>query len=377
MRINKYIILMGMFITLVFSLIITKNTYAYNFGYTDTYNFSVNGSRQTYITNTNGGVTQTWTGTGQNGYTIINGSNSNNGGVINRGSISVYGSQGGNMPAGMFHFTIRWTTPGSREPINYMGITPTSDWTLLNESCFTQVEYEQNAQTQQTDLLCNYFGYTNGITAQNNGYINIDFTGNILNIQPNIGFIAVISSVDFVRIYDSGGGSGGAYPDLETDINTIMNRLNTQITQNTYINYNIEDIKDLLELLQQNQITDQDIQNAIDNARQEEKEEYQQQQEEVTDATEEASEQAQQDTATLTQNIGNIINAIIDQPATNCNIRIIRGTFDTGELNMCNVPATMKTVIMLIITIPVTLGVLRSGYELVQLYFERIREEQE
>lgn len=85
MRINKYIKIIGVFITLAVSLIITENAMAYNFGYTDAYTYSVNGARQTYIRNTNGGVSQTWYGTEQNSYAIINASSSNNGGVVDRG----------------------------------------------------------------------------------------------------------------------------------------------------------------------------------------------------------------------------------------------------------------------------------------------------
>lgn len=282
------------------------------------------------------------------------------------------------MPAGMFHFNIRWTTPGSREVINYMGISPAGDWTLLNENCITQVEYTQNSQTQQTDLICNYFGYTDGIEADQDGYISIDFSGNVLNIQPNVGFIAVISDVDFVRIYDSGsGGGGGGYADLETDINHIINRLTDNNTQNTYINYNIEDIIDILETMENEQLTEEKIADVLQQSREEEKEEYQEQQEDVSDAGDTAGQQAQTTTSTFTQNVGNIVNAIIDQPATDCNIRIVRGAFDTGTLNMCNVPQAMKTTIMMIITIPITLAVLASGYSLVMLYLNKVREEQE
>lgn len=130
-----------------------------------------------------------------------------------------------------------------------------------------------------------------------------------------------------------------------------------EIINNTnIINSNIVDIKNYLE---------------------EQQAEYEEQQNDINDGAEEAGEEAEQATSTLIETGRNIIETIRDTPATNCVIRINTRNFDTGNLNLCNVPQEIRTVISTIITIPVTLAALHIAYSVVMLYLNTVRKEQE
>lgn len=120
-----------------------------------------------------------------------------------------------------------------------------------------------------------------------------------------------------------------------------------------------------------------DIESAIESAREDEKKEYEEQQEDVDSGADEAGEEAEEATNTLIETGRTIIETIRDTPATNCVIRIRSGAFDTGNLNLCNVPQQIRTVISTIITIPVTLAALHIAYSVVMLYLNTVRKEQE
>lgn len=120
-----------------------------------------------------------------------------------------------------------------------------------------------------------------------------------------------------------------------------------------------------------------DIESAIESAREDEKEEYEEQQEDVTGGADDAGEEAEAATSNLIETGRSIIETIRDTPATNCVIRIRSGNFDTGNLNLCNVPQQIRTVISTIITIPVTLAALHIAYTTVMLYLNTVRKEQE
>lgn len=120
-----------------------------------------------------------------------------------------------------------------------------------------------------------------------------------------------------------------------------------------------------------------EVEQAIDNARESEKEEYEEQQEDVDAGADDAGEQADQATSNLIDTAGTIIGAIRDTPASNCNIRIQHGGFDTGNINLCNVPQGIRTMIGAIITIPVTIAALHIVYSFLYTYLVFVRKEQD
>lgn len=120
-----------------------------------------------------------------------------------------------------------------------------------------------------------------------------------------------------------------------------------------------------------------DIESAIESAREDEKAEYEDQQEDVEGGAEDAGDEAEAATSTLIETGRNIIETIRDTPATNCVIRINTANFDTGNLNLCNVPQVIRTMISSVITIPVTLAALHIAYSVVMLYLTTVRKEQE
>lgn len=104
---------------------------------------------------------------------------------------------------------------------------------------------------------------------------------------------------------------------------------------------------------------------------------YEEQQSEISNGANGAGEEATTATSNLIETTTSIITVIRDTPATNCNIRVQRGAFDTGEINLCNVPSTIRTLISSVIVIPVTLAALHIAYELVIFYLYTVRKEQE
>lgn len=120
-----------------------------------------------------------------------------------------------------------------------------------------------------------------------------------------------------------------------------------------------------------------EVEQAIENAREDEKEEYEDQQEDVEGGADDAGEEADSATSSLIDTAGNIIETIRDTPATNCVIRIQRTGFDTGNINLCNVPQQIRTLISTVITIPVTIAALHIAYSFVMTYLKFVRKEQE
>lgn len=120
-----------------------------------------------------------------------------------------------------------------------------------------------------------------------------------------------------------------------------------------------------------------EVEQAIDNAKESEKEEYEEQQEDVDAGAEEAGEEAEEATSNLIDTASTIIGAIRDTPATNCNIRIQRGGFDTGNINLCNVPQSIRTMVGAVITIPITIAALHIVYSFLYTYLVFVRKEQD
>lgn len=148
-------------------------------------------------------------------------------------------------------------------------------------------------------------------------------------------------------------------------------------------NANNDDILDKLDevIAAMPAISEQDIAGAVEDgqaaAREDEKEEYEEQQSDVDSGADDAGDEAAAATSNLIETGRSIIETIRDTPATNCVIRIQRGVFDTGNLNLCNVPQEIRTVISTVITIPVTLAALHIAYSVVMLYLNTVRKEQE
>lgn len=120
-----------------------------------------------------------------------------------------------------------------------------------------------------------------------------------------------------------------------------------------------------------------DIENAIEDAREDEKEEYEEQQGDVESGADDAGAEAENATSSLISNAQNILETIRDTPATNCVIRIQRSGFDTGNIDLCAVPQTIRTMVATAITIPVTIAALHIIYSVVYTYLTAVRKEQE
>lgn len=155
----------------------------------------------------------------------------------------------------------------------------------------------------------------------------------------------------------------------------ILQKIDGVSSDLTIISDKLDTIISLLEDM--DGMSAEDMEEAIENARESEKEEYEDQQEDVDAGADDAGEQADQATSNLIDTAGTIIGAIRDTPATNCNIRIQRGGFDTGNINLCNVPQGIRTMIGAIIAIPVTIAALHIVYSFLYTYLVFVRKEQD
>lgn len=156
----------------------------------------------------------------------------------------------------------------------------------------------------------------------------------------------------------------------------ILQKIDGVSSDLTIISDKLDTIISLLENM--DGLSSQDMEEAIENARESEKEEYEEQQENVNDGADDAGEEAEQATSNLIDTASSIIGVIRDTPPTNCNIRIERNNFDTGNINLCNdVPQSIRTMIGAIITIPVTIAALHIVYSFLYTYLVFVRKEQD
>lgn len=261
------------------------------------------------------------------------------------------------IPAGsIFTFNVYYrsiSSQGSNFPtMEYHGISSGSAWTLLDQSCTTpssnglfngfssggNLIYESNLQ-------CTYVGFTN---------VDLDHINTLLDAK-------------IIRFKNT-----NVTP--STDSYMSFSAVSTRL-----INWNGLTANDrawLEEHMPEGSSTS-DIESAIESAREDEKSEYEDQQEDVDGGADDAGEEAEEATSSLIDTGRSIIETIRDTPATNCVIRIKSGAFDTGNMNLCNVPQQIRTVISTIITIPVTLAALHIAYSTVMLYLNTVRKEQE
>ena len=123
--------------------------------------------------------------------------------------------------------------------------------------------------------------------------------------------------------------------------------------------------------------TEESVSNALESQADKEKEEIQDASDDGEDAADDASSGAESATQNLTGAITDIVNVFRTAQPSNCKISLIRGNFNTGELDLCAVPNQIKTMIQVFIAIPITLSVLRVAYSMVMFYLNRIRKEQE
>lgn len=172
-----------------------------------------------------------------------------------------------------------------------------------------------------------------------------------------------ISGINTIRITDSGGDSGGDY--------------NTQLNQIRYLQqdqYNrLVDILSNLSTIKNGQITESEMTEAIEQAKESEKEEIQDASDEGETAANEAGEKAEKDTATITEQMGNIFEAF-NTEATDCVIPLNLGHgVNAGNLNLCSeVPQTVRNLVGYVSMAIVALVVIRLLNTIINTYLEYI-----
>lgn len=232
--------------------------------------------------------------------------------------------------------------------IQYRGFIPDSGWVLISQDCVGPTSiFNSSSNTHQTNLECTYLLY-NGLTTDH------------------------LETVEDGRI--AYYGYSGNPNILETYSDVIVQSAYSLELHSYGLN---DDDRAWLEEHMPSGTSTADIESAIESAREEEKSEYEEQQEDVDSGADDAGEEAEAATSSLIDTGKSIIETIRDTPATNCVIRVKSGAFDTGNLNLCNVPQPIRTVISTIITIPVTLAALHIAYTTVIFYLNTVRKEQE
>lgn len=148
--------------------------------------------------------------------------------------------------------------------------------------------------------------------------------------------------------------------------NVIINQ-NTENTQAIYENTRAT-YENTQELYRQGDVLEE-----IRDQKNEEKEEIQEASDEGETAANEAGDQAEEDTATITEQMGDIIGVFQTQ-ASDCVIPLNLGHgVDAGNLNMCSqVPITIKNLIGFAATAIVALVVVRLLHTIINTYLEFI-----
>ena len=245
--------------------------------------------------------------------------------------------------AALINFQITYRLSGTSEPVIYHGLKFKNTTVMLSEQCF-------NSQG---------VAYTMGST------INQDFTCNYLVYIP-AGRKSIDTAAGTYILTGPVGSSGTVAISIQPA--NFVELSNDHLSDND---------KAWLEEHLPAGTSQADIESAIEDAREEEKEEYEEQQGDVSDGADAAGEEASQATSSLINNAKNIIETIRDTPASNCVIRIQRGNFDTGNIDLCAVPQTIRTMISTVIVIPVTIAALHIISSVVYTYLYAVRKEQE
>lgn len=195
----------------------------------------------------------------------------------------------------------------------------------------------------------------------------IDFTvgksyiGEILYWNGSVNFY--VSRMSGVIISDSGGSGGGSY-------NSVLNDIK-YLNQDQY--NRLVDILSNLSALRNGQITSAQIEDAVEQAQESEKDQIQDASDEGETAANEAGEQAEDDTATITEQMGNIFGAF-ETEATDCVIPLNLGHgVNAGNLNLCSeVPQTVRNLIGYVSTAIVALVVIRLLHTIINTYLQFI-----
>lgn len=257
-------------------------------------------------------------------------------------------------------FNIRMLVPAYANNFEFGGFQGVSNGSIVDYNCVTNVYINNDRVADMTCALWVFYpSYTENTVIRTQTF----YRAAGLNVAVNgVGYVTLKS------------GSGDV---TVSDLETQIDRLTRLIPEQTDRIVTIErQIRELLENIEASQ--GEALEEALANEREAEKEEYEDQQEDVDSGAEDAGAEAEEQTSNLITTAGNIITAIRDTPATNCVIRVQRGAFDTGNIDLCSqVPQTIRTVISTIITIPVTLAALHIIYTTVMLYLDTVRKEQE
>lgn len=273
----------------------------------------------------------------------------------------------------LFHFSLRISRAGSigTSTASFNGFYANSNWTLLDSDCqayeTTQASQSGIDSEISTGTICQFYGYSK------NSISDITLAGNIFTFNAE-GVVAILQGVDYVQISNDSGGSGSIdLTTLENNVSTILATLRQNNTINADIYYDVEDIKELLEGL------DTSIENAVNNPEyiQQEKEDLEDAESDAESSAEDASNDAETETQSLMQAIGSIIDVFRNAEPTNCKIPFNLGRgFNGGEIDLCNAPNEVKTIIQTILAIPITLAVLHVAHSMLMLYLNTVREEQ-
>lgn len=179
----------------------------------------------------------------------------------------------------------------------------------------------------------------------------------------------------WVRITDSGGISSA---DLNTQLNAIRylqqdqyNRLVDIISNIDENNETLENILDKIDDLSLDMSGS--VQEGVEAANETEKEQIQDASDEGEDAANDAGDTAEDDTATITEQMGDIIGVFQTQ-ASDCVIPLNLGHgVNAGNLNMCSqVPPVIKNLIGFAATAIVALVVVRLLHTIINTYLEFI-----
>lgn len=270
------------------------------------------------------------------------------------------GSTSGPIPAGsLFSFSVRYGGL-SGSTLRYSGAFPPNNsnrWYLVNDSCFANADiYSQNAgQNYASDMVCTYYGYTDhDLSAVNLGlYVNYEANG-----------IMIISKgVSWVEVSDSSGG--GSTSTIVSDLQTIISKIDTTITQNTYINYNIEDIKAILEEMGETSEASAEAVQQLVQQNEDDRQELEDNVQEAQDTADEQGAEAEETGQTLIGAFSAFVTALTNVQPGNCVINANLGRMNLGNINLCTLsppPAfqTIASILLIAFVVPLSIALVKK-----------------
>lgn len=228
------------------------------------------------------------------------------------------------------HFSIRYSGTSVDNPIYYKNLRVDSSRSIINVSCTPTREITSGTNTLTTDMVCDYWLYSDS----NNGF---------LGLFPNVGFSnnldVTVSPIDYAVITSDSGGSASS--ELQTIIN---NQQNIETLLNNDFNVVVARLQDIIDglgdfstaidgqtLSLNNSINN--VQQEVETGNQQAQDRWEQDKEEEADREEQGSDDMSSLTSIFRFEIRNPFMGLLGLFTNNCpvNIPVVAGMLGSSQ----------------------------------------------